>query len=329
MKKWMAIPLCLLMAIAAGCGQSPSGDSLLEGGTVQTAAATQGATQYKVALVMKTLTNPFFVEMEKGARRAETEFGLQLIVKTGAKETSIEQQIQIVMDLINQKVDAIVIAPGSSTELVKVLKTAQDDGIKIVNIDNRLDVTESEKRGLKDVPFISVKNDEGARLSAEEVCRLAGNKGNAVVLEGIRDAENARLRREGAEAAFGGHPDIRIVASETANWKIDEAYAVSKKIFTEHPEATIAFCANDMMALGMIQYLKEINRKDVLVAGFDNLSDARTAIGEGWLQCTIDQQADLQGYKGVESAVALLNGKQVESITYVPVRLVTKETLTK
>ena len=41
----------------------------------------------KIALVMKTLTNPFFIEMEKGARKAESELGIELIVKTGAKET--------------------------------------------------------------------------------------------------------------------------------------------------------------------------------------------------------------------------------------------------
>ena len=58
-----------------------------------------------------------------------------------------------------QQVDAIVIAPGSSVELVKVLKKAQDAGIVIVNIDNRLDAGECEKEGLSGVPFISVDND--------------------------------------------------------------------------------------------------------------------------------------------------------------------------
>ena len=70
-----------------------------------------------VSLIMKTLTNPFFIEMEKGARRAEKELGIRLLVKTGAKETSIDQQIAIVEDMIRQRISAIVIAPGSSTDL--------------------------------------------------------------------------------------------------------------------------------------------------------------------------------------------------------------------
>ena len=78
---------------------------------------------------MKTLTNPFFIEMEKGARRAEQTLGVDLLVKTAAQETSIEQQIQIVDDLIAEKVNAIVIAPGDSQRLIPVLKKAADGGI--------------------------------------------------------------------------------------------------------------------------------------------------------------------------------------------------------
>jgi ribose transport system substrate-binding protein len=78
---------------------------------------------------MKTLTNPFFIEMEKGARKAEQENAVELLVKTATQETSIEQQIQIVDEMITAKVDAIVIAPGDSLRLVPILKKAQDAGI--------------------------------------------------------------------------------------------------------------------------------------------------------------------------------------------------------
>ena len=55
-----------------------------------------------------------------------------------------------------------------------------------------------------------------------------------------------------------------------------------------------------MMALGVIQYLSETGRHDVLVAAYDALDEAKKAIREGTLQATVDQQAALQGYKGVE-----------------------------
>ncbi|MEZ4835364.1 MAG: sugar ABC transporter substrate-binding protein [Caldilineaceae bacterium] len=281
----------------------------------------------QIALVMKTLTNPFFVEMEKGARSAQSEFDIDLIVKTGAKETSIEQQIAIVRQLVDDGVDAIVIAPASSTELVPVLVEAQSAGIPIVNIDNRLDPELSAKMGLVDVPFVSVDNEQGAYLSAGALLSHFDGPAQVAILEGIRSADNAQQRKAGALRAFEQNDDIEVVASETANWKIDEAYEVIKTVISLHPEIDGVFCANDMMALGVLQYLQEQGRSDVLVAAYDALDEAKAVLGDGVLIATIDQQAALQGYRGVEIAVRLLEGEQIRGVELVDVMLVTAGTL--
>lgn len=315
--------LCALV-IVSSCSYSPN-TTLLQNKTAVSVTSNNHSDSYQIALVLKTLTNPFFVNMEKGAREAEGELGIQLIVKTGALETSIDQQIQIVEELILQQVDAIVIAPGSSVNLVKVLKKAQDAGIKIINIDNRLNAAECEKQGLTGVPFISVKNDDAAYLSAKTIASLVSGPAKAVIVEGIRDAENAELRKQGAVKAFGEFPNIEVIASESANWKIDEAHDLAVDLFTTNPDIRLVFCANDMMALGVIEYLREADRRDVLVAGFDNLEDMQTAIRDGWAYVTIDQQAFSQGYTGIVYAVNLLKGIVVDDVTYVEATIVTKD----
>jgi ribose transport system substrate-binding protein len=199
---------------------------------------------------MKTLTNPFFVEMERGARRAEQELGITLKVKTAAQETSIEQQIQLVEDLTAAKVAAIVIAPGDSQRLVPALKRAADAGIRTVNIDNRLDPDGVKQAGMSPVPFVSVDNRAGAHQAGKFLAEGINSTTEAAILEGIRSADNARQRTEGARAALQENPHIRLVASETANWKIDEAYAVTKSLFGKHPRIKLLFAANDMMAIG-------------------------------------------------------------------------------
>jgi len=188
----------------------------------------------RIALVMKTLTNPFFVAMEKGARKAEEELNIELIVKTGAKETSIEQQIAIIDELIRNRVDAIVIAPASSTEIIPILKKAQDAKIVIVNIDNQVDPELSRKMGLTEVPFISVDNEKGAYLAAGTSATGSRNRPRSPFSKesGARRAPNsAEQRKADAVKAFGENRNIRIVASETANWRIDEAFDVTAKIF--------------------------------------------------------------------------------------------------
>ncbi|MCC6975950.1 MAG: sugar ABC transporter substrate-binding protein [Anaerolineae bacterium] len=283
----------------------------------------------RIALVMKTLTNPFFVAMEQGARQAEKDLGINLIVKTAAQETAIEQQIKIVEDLITEKVKAIVIAPGDSQKLIPVLKKAQDAGIVIINIDNRLDPTVAKNVGLINIPFVSVNNEAGAYLSAKFVSDKIATPTQVAIIEGIRSAYNAQERKTGAERAFNENPNLSIVASETANWKIDEAYTVAKSTFEKYPHIGAVFCANDMMALGVIEYLKESKRNTVLVAAFDALEEAKEEILAGRLAVTIDQQAGRQGYVGVEYAVKILRGESVPLETMIDVLVVSSETLNK
>jgi ribose transport system substrate-binding protein len=287
----------------------------------------QPPTIRKVALVMKTLTNPFFVEMERGARKAEKELGVELLVKTGSQETAIEQQIQIVEDLIRQKVDAIVIAPGDSMRMVPVLKAAQEAGIKIINIDNRLDQEAMKKQGLSGVPFISVDNEKAAYESARYISQQVKKPTQAAIIEGIRSADNARQRRAGAERAFQENPLIKVVARETANWKIDEAYEVARKIFKNHPDVELLFCANDMMALGALKFLQESGKTGVKVAAYDALEEAREAVKAGRLAVTVDQQAAEQGYQGVVLAMRAIRGDAVPEVTLIDTRLVTAEGL--
>lgn len=288
----------------------------------------KNANKKTIALVMKTLTNPFFIAMEKGAREAEKELGINLIVKTGSKETSIEQQIAIVENLIQSKVDAIVIAPGSSTELIPVLKKAQDAKIPIVNIDNRLDPEMSKKMGLLNVPFISVDNEKGAYEAAKYISDKITKPTNAVIIEGIRGADNAEQRKNGALKAFKENKNISIVACETANWNIDEGYSVTEKIFNSRSDIGLIFCANDMMALGVMEYLCRSGTKHVLVSGFDDLDETRKAILDGKLAVNIDQQASLQGYTGIKYAFDMINGKMPEEmVKLVDVKVIDKSNI--
>jgi ribose transport system substrate-binding protein len=318
----------ILILLSAGCAQADQDTSLLAQPVATHATQSIESTQapkYKIALVMKTLTNPFFVEMEKGARKAEKELGINLIVKTGAQETSVVQQITIIEELIKEKVDAILIAPADSVQLIPVLKKAQDEGIVIINLDNQLDAQALEKVGLQNVPYISVDNVNGAYLSAKYISDKVKTPSQAVILEGIPTAKNAQDRKNGALKAFEENANIQVVVSQTAHWKVDEAYQVTSQLFKQYPDIKLVFCANDMMALGTLQYLKENNITDVQVAAYDALSEVMPMLQDGTLQATIDQQAANQAYMGVQFAIRALQGEKLPALTLLDVLLVTRE----
>jgi ribose transport system substrate-binding protein len=301
------------------------GTAMVEGNMKASPTPAPAPKRRQIALVMKTLTNPFFVEMERGARTAESELGIELLVKTAAQETSIEQQVAIVEELVRQKVDAIVIAPGDSVKLIPVLKRAQDAGLVVVNIDNRLDGDFSRTLGLRPVPFISVDNEHGAYLVTSVLTAGVTEPAKAAVIEGIRSASNAEARKTGALRAFAGNPAVTVVARETANWKIDEAYDVAKNLFAREPGITLLFCANDMMALGAARYIQEAGLPGVRVAGFDALADAVEAVKHGSLTATVDQQAGRQGYLGIVQANRMISGETVPLETMVDVRVLTAQ----
>jgi ribose transport system substrate-binding protein len=323
--------LLSVLAVAMGLGACGN-DRQSVTGITQTEVSTPGNNpgsdrKLKVALVMKTLTNPFFIEMEKGARKAEKENRIELLVKTATQETSIEQQIQIVEELINAKVDAIVIAPGDSLRLIPVLKKAQDVGIKVVNIDNRLDPDALKKSGMGTVPFISVDNEKAAYLSAKFIADQIRKPAQAAIFEGIRSADNAQQRRNGALRAFAENPRIKVVAQESANWKVDEARDVAGVVFKKHPDIKLVFCANDMMAIGVMEYLRSSKHASVIMAGFDDLTEVRDAIKAGYMAVTVDQQAAEQGYQGVVAALRALRGESLPAVIQVEARLVTAKDL--
>lgn len=313
------VMVCLLVA----CGDSAPSASAVSTGDILAKDTPAPAAQVRVALIMKTLTNPFFIEMEKGARRAQTENGIDLHVRTATQETSIEQQIQLVEQEIEAKTQAIVIAPGDSMRLVPVLKKAQDAGIHIVNIDNRLNPEAMAASGMKPVPFISVDNEQGAYDVAKFMASKVSAPAQAVVLEGIRTADNAEQRKQGALRAFKENSHIRVVASESANWKIDEAYQLAKTMFKNHPNVSLVFCANDMMAIGVIKYAQEAGNRKMQIVGFDALEEAKTAIRAGQMLATVNQQADRQGYQGVITALDLLKGGTPQMEIMVPTQVVT------
>lgn len=323
----MVSTFCALGLIACGQSSDPGVSSLATPAKPVSAASAGAPPAHQIGLVMKTLTNPFFVEMEKGARKAEKDLGIRLLVKTAAQETSIEQQIQLVNDLIAAKVDAIVIAPGDSQSLVPILKKAADAGIKVVNIDNRLDPAALQQAGLGSIPFVSVDNDAGAYMAGKFLADRATAPSKAVILEGIRSADNARQRMEGAKRALKENKNVQLVASETANWKIDEAYAVSKALLRKHPDVRLLFAANDMMAMGAVKYLQETGNTTVQVVGYDALAEAIAEVRSGRMLATVDQQAAEQGYQGVALALQLIQGKSVSATTLVETRLVTASNL--
>ncbi|MBM3499845.1 MAG: sugar ABC transporter substrate-binding protein [Armatimonadetes bacterium] len=280
---------------------------------------------YKVALIMKTMSNPFFQAMERGAKEEAGKLGLELSSQAAEKETDDEKQAGIVENAIAQKVDAIVIAPADSKTLIPALLKANAAGIPVINVDNRIDAQAAQEAGLKLVTFIGPDNAAGAEKAARHLFEAMGGTGKAAMLEGIRGVDNAENRKRGFERALADFSGIELADSQSASWELEQGDTVFTNMLTAHPDITGLFCANDMMALGAIRAIEAAGQPGkILVAGYDNLEAAQEKLKSGALLCTIEQHPDLMGAYGVRCAVALLEGQEIPREIAVPTDLVTK-----
>jgi ribose transport system substrate-binding protein len=270
----------------------------------------RGKGKVKIGLVMKTLSNPFFITMEKGAKEEAERLGIDLVVQTPSKETDFEKQAQIVENMILMKMDAILIAPAASKELVSVLLKANRAGIPVLNLDNPLDAEAIKEMGLKVESYVGADNEAGGKLCGEHLAKVLGGKGKVAILEGIPGTLNAEARKRGFLKAVAKHPDIEVVASQTAHWVMEEALDVFSAILQSHPEINGLFCANDMMALGALKAIEKAG-KDVKVVSYDNLDVVKPLIKEGKILGSVEQFPDSMGIYGVRLAVDLLKGKEI------------------
>ncbi len=293
------------------------------------AHAQSNSNKSKIALVMKALSNPFFFEMEAGAKEYARENGVTLEVFGTEMETDVEHQIGIINNLISRGYGAIVIAPVDSRKLVPPLKKAVDQGIVVINLDNPLDKDTQAQYGIA-IPFVGSDNAKGAALVGDYFRRKLRGKGRVVIIEGIGGAQNSELRKTGFRQAVTAGGGIEIVDSIGANWHAEDAFARMAGLLEKRGAVDAVLCANDQMALGVLQALDLRNLTGkVLVSGYDNIEAARNELRNGRMHATVEQHPELMGRHGVELALRALQGKKIPTHQDVPLDLITHESFGK
>ncbi|MBI2298347.1 MAG: substrate-binding domain-containing protein [Armatimonadetes bacterium] len=264
------------------------------------------AKPYKLALVVKTRNNPFFTPMIHAAEAEAKALGVQLEVQAPPQESDKEQQFALVQNLVAKGLDAILIAPADSKAIVPALKQAQDKGVLVINLDNRVDAEAAQAAGLTLSGYVGADNEAGGKLAGEELVARLGGKGKIAILEGIRGADNAEARKRGCEAAVTGK--LEVVATESAEWDTQKAYNKMASILAAHADLNGVFCANDKMALGAVKAIAEAGKKGIVVVGYDNIPDVKDHLADGRMAATIEQHPDFMGKYGVRMAVGVLAG---------------------
>ena len=299
--------------LVASCGKSPA----------PAGGGTRAALTPRIALVMKSLANEFFVTMAEGARTHQAaNAGAYTLVVNGIKnESDLAQQVALVEQMMAQGVDAIVIAPADSRALVPVLAKVLRQKIVVVNIDNKLDEATLQQSGI-DIPFVGPDNRAGAHIVGASLAKHLQRGDRVAILEGIPTAFNAQQRRLGFEDAMR-EAGVEVAAVQSAHWEQAEANTVSAAMLREHPGLKAILASNDNMALGAAAAVRQAGRTgQVKVVGFDNIAAVHQLLEEGRILATADQHADRLAVYGIEYALRILRGEAKPEDMQTPVDLI-------
>ena len=193
--------------------------------------------KYKIGYIAKNTTNPYMIAQAQGVLKAGEVMGFEAVTQAPATADSVEEQVKIMEDMIQQGMDAIIVHCADSNGIMPGVRKAQEAGILVLTIGTPA----AEPTFLR----TGVNYRETGEVIAEEIAKALDYKGNVIILEGPPGAANAIERLEGINSVFAKYPDIKVVASQTANFKRTEGMQVTENLIQKHTDVNAIIGMND------------------------------------------------------------------------------------
>lgn len=308
MKKKLLLLTAGLTMFLAGCNAVSLGDN--EGGQ-ETVREEKQASDLKVGVSISTLNNPFFVSVKEGITTLASENDTKTIISDAQNDAS--KQSNDMDDLIQQKVDVILVNPVDSSAIQNAVESANAANIPVITIDRSSD-------GGEVLTFVTSDNVKGGEMAANFIVEKVGKGAKVAQLEGTPGASATRERGEGFENIAKN--DLDIIQSQTADFDRAKGLTVMENMLQSNSDIQAVFAQNDEMALGAAEALKSVGKKDVIVVGFDGNDDGIKAVSEGKIAATIAQQPVEMGKLSLQAAYDYFEGKDISPKIDSPLELV-------
>jgi inositol transport system substrate-binding protein len=239
----------------------------------------------------------------------------------------IGNQTSQIQNFLASGVDAIIVNPVDTSATPQMQQLTVDAKIPLVFVNRKPD-GDTLPDG---VVFVGSDERQSGTLEMEELARLAGYKGNVVVMVGELATNAAQLRTKDVEDVVAKYPDMKIVEKQTANFQRNEAIDLMTNWLTAGTDFTIVAANNDEMAVGAILAMQQAGKdpKPYLIGGVDATPDALAEMANGNLDVTVFQNARGQGKGAIEAALKLAAGEKLDSWQWIPFELVTPDTMKK
>lgn len=301
-KKFLALLLTGAMALAAltGCG---SKEETPAEGSGEEAPAEGGA--YKIALIQQHQTNAFQIAVTEGAQAKADELGVELSILSADQDAA--KQISQIEQCVSEGYDAILFEPVDPDGLRDAAKAAADAGVVMINVVSSC--TDWESAGISAVACGD--NVKAGENEMQHVADLLEGKGNVAILTGPSSTTDSLDRLEGYRNILANYPEMtEVVAPADCEWDTAKAQATVESWLSAYDLDAIV-CQNDGMAVGAGNAAGA--NSGIVITGLDGTPDGYEAIKDGRITGTVAQDGGAMAANGIEAAVTLLDGGELES----------------
>ncbi|MFV0351333.1 MAG: sugar ABC transporter substrate-binding protein [Oscillospiraceae bacterium] len=320
MKKLFALLTVSLLVLsllgACGTSASASGSVAAQGSAGQQASTQQGKKTF--ALVPPAMISPYYASVIKGAQAAADELGHELLILAPESESDYAAQVQIVEDMITQKVDGIILCAINADAITSAVKKANDANIPVVMFNTQNELAEGEVDC-----YVRYDQYEAGAKVADFVAEQFDGKAKVGIIEGLPSDHTTERMGGFVDRAAEKYPDIEVVASQPGDWEREKGMNAAANMLQANPDSTLFFGLSDEMALGAYQAVAQANATDkVKVCGFDGNPNAVASVVAGELLSTLSIGGPETGDACVRALDKIVNGTAVEKIVAVDTEVI-------
>lgn len=300
MKKLSILALVLLLALPA------------------VALAKKDVKEMVIGASLISKDNMWWANVGKFLEQAAEAKGVKLVALWAQGDVS--KQLKDVEDLIQRKVDGLIIGPVHGTGSVQAFEAAAQAGIPAIDFARAVEtdkyaasvVADETQFGVKQAEFIASKLPKGGKI---------------VYLFGPVGASYPAIQFKGFEEYLKKHPNIEIL--EVYKSKVDtmaEGLRNAEDALVRFPKIDAFLGSNDDLALGAIRASESAGRaKDILFVGNSGLPMGMQAIHEGKMQYTALKSQAAMISTALDMLIKVIQGEKVDKVIMVPPIPVTKE----
>jgi len=316
--------LCAVAALAA-CSSSSSGSSTGSGGS-----GSGGGSSVGVSLILKTLTNPYFVSMESDAKAAAAKDNVSLTVAAGTKDGDTQTQITAIDNAISRGDKGILITTNGDA-VNAALKQAETAGLFVIALD-----TAPNPPSVADITY-ATDNTAAGKLDGQYAAAALGGKpaviamldlfNNQVVSVDI-DRDHGFLQgmgidpgsttENGQEAKTGSYSggSYTIACHQPTQGAIDGGRTAMENCLSANPNINVVYAINEPAAEGAYNALKAAGVQDkVAVYAIDGSCSGLKLVTSGEFAADAVQYPGKMAGLGVDSIAKLARGGSKPTVT--------------